>query len=186
MIDEAIQFAAVAHAGQVRKGTSIPYVTHVYAVGMMLARAGCDEEVIAAGILHDTIEDCGVTAEQLRERFSSRVAAIVEGASEPDRGASWEERKQHTIHYLRTAPHDVRLVACADKLHNCRTMLAEYGRVGERLWTRFKRGRQEQGWYYRSLVDALCAPREGEEPLPFCAEFRRTVDELFDPARHEA
>lgn len=179
MIDRAIELAARAHAGQVRKGTDIPYIAHPYAVGMMLARVGCEDEVVAAGILHDTVEDTDVTLEQLREQFGERVASIVAGCSEPDRWRGWEARKEHTLAYLPTAPRDVRLVALADKLHNARSILADFGRGGEGTWSRFKRGRTQQEWYYRGLVAALCSPRDGEEPLPFCGEFRQVVEELF-------
>jgi (p)ppGpp synthase/HD superfamily hydrolase len=177
MIDLAIEMAAKAHQFQTRKATDVPYVSHPYAVGMMLARAGCPEEVIAAGILHDTVEDTCVTLEEIREQFGDKVAAIVEGCSEPDRSASWEERKAHTLNYLRTAPWEVRLVACADKLHNVCTIAAAYRELGEEVWDRFKRGRAEQEWYYRGLVDSLCGGNA--EELPFCEEFRREVGALF-------
>lgn len=178
MIDLALEVAAVAHRDQVRKGTDVPYISHPAAVGVMLTEAGCDEEVVAAGILHDTVEDTPVTLGDVRRLFGGRVAAIVEGCSEPDKGAPWEERKIHTLEHLRTAPWEVRTVSCADKLHNARTMLAEYERQGEALWSRFKRGRAEQEWYYRGLVEVLCDVQTGRE-IPFCDEFRDVVDRLF-------
>lgn len=179
LIERAIELAAVAHKGQVRKGTAIPYVSHPYAVGMMLARVGCDEALVAAGILHDTVEDTYITLADLRVSFGERVAAIVAGCSEPDKRASWEARKQHTLHYLATAPREVRVVTCADKLHNVSTMLEAYTHAGEGLWLRFNRGRADQEWYYRGLVAVLCAPRPEEEPLPFCGEFAAAVEALF-------
>lgn len=154
-IDEAIEFAVRAHTGQHRKGTDIPYITHPMAVAMLLARAGCDEEIITAGLLHDTVEDCGVSLAEIAARFGERVAAIVEGCSEPDKAAPWEARKEHTLHYLRTAPLDVKLVSCADKLHNARTIAADVAAHGEATWSRFKRGRAQQGWYYRGIVEAF-------------------------------
>lgn len=155
LIDEAIAFAAHAHRKQTRKGTKIPYISHPYAVGMILQKAGCKEEVVAAGILHDTLEDTKTTREQLLERFGPTVLEIVEGCSEPDKEASWEERKQHTLDYLRTAPLEVRLVACADKLHNIRSVARDLEKHGEETWERFKRGRDRQQWYYAGLVDSL-------------------------------
>lgn len=179
MINRAIELAAVAHQGQVRKGTDVPYIAHPYAVGMMLAQAGCDQEVVAAGILHDTVEDTDITLDTLREEFGERVAAIVEGCTEPDRSATWEARKRHTLEYLSTASRDVRLVACSDKLHNASSMLSEYRVRDDGLWARFKRGRADQAWYYHGLVEALCSPRLDEPPLPFCHDLRRVVAELF-------
>lgn len=179
MIDLAIEVAALAHRGQVRKASDVPYIAHPYAVGMLLAWAGCSDEVMAAGILHDTVEDTPLTLDYLRETFGDTVASIVEGCSEPDKSASWEERKRHTLHYLPTAPWEVRTVACADKLHNIRTIAAAHKQMGEQVWTRFNKGRAEQAWYYRGLVGALCAPRDGEPPIPFCDEFKRQVEQLF-------
>jgi (p)ppGpp synthase/HD superfamily hydrolase len=180
LLDLAIETAARAHAGQVRKGTDIPYISHPYAVGMMLARAGASEEVIAAGILHDTVEDTYLTLDWIRDNFGEKVAMIVEGCSEPGHGSEpWEARKAHTLEYLRAAPWEVRLVACADKLHNVRAIAAAREAIGEDVWTRFKRGRAQQEWYYRGLVDSLCGqPVDGKE-IPFCAEFRDEVEKLF-------
>ncbi len=201
LVDRAIVLAAQAHDGQYRKsspdahrhargdpagggtlyreGAVVPYISHPYAVGMLLSQAGCPEEIVAAGILHDTVEDTPVTLDYLRETFGDRVARIVEGCSEPDKSATWEARKEHTLRYLRTAPHEVRLVACADKLHNVRTIAASRKDVGEDVWSRFKRGRAEQEWYYRGLVEVLCKAVEGEPPIPFCEQLREEVDRLF-------
>jgi (p)ppGpp synthase/HD superfamily hydrolase len=85
LIDQSIEFAAHAHRGQKRKGTKIPYISHPYAVGMILQQAGCEEEVVAAGILHDTLEDTKTTEEDLLSLFGSVVLAIVKGSSEPER-----------------------------------------------------------------------------------------------------
>jgi len=180
IVNRAIEFAAKAHRHQVRKGTNTPYITHPYAIGLMLTRAGFDPEVVAAGLLHDTVEDTDVTPEDILEEFGERVASIVEGASEPNRGARWEERKEHTVEYLRTAPYEVRAVACADKLHNLTTIADDYVLEGEAVWSRFHRNRAAQEWYYRSLLDSLCnhVP-PGQPPLPFCAEFSALVERVF-------
>lgn len=183
MIEKAIQLAAEAHAGQVRKGTLTPYITHPFTVGMMLAQVGCSDEVVAAGILHDTVEDTYVTLDHVREGFGPRVAAIVEGCSEPHKTDTWEERKQHTIEYLRTASWEVRLVSCADKLHNLRTIAEVQERVGDEVWRRFKRGKDKQEWYYRSLLTVLCGPTAEGPPLPFCGEFAEVVRKVFGMQR---
>lgn len=155
LIDQAIEFAAHAHRTQKRKGTKIPYISHPYAVGMILQQAGCKEEEIAAGILHDTLEDTKTTEDDLLTLFGTAVLEIVKGCSEPDKGASWEERKQHTLNYLKEAPISVRQVACADKLHNIRSIKRDLAKFGEEAWTRFKRGSESQRWYYTGLVDSL-------------------------------
>ncbi len=176
----AIEFAARAHRHQLRKGSDTPYLSHPYSVGLMLARAGFDPEVVAAGILHDTVEDTPVTLEDLRNTFGDRVAAIVEGCTEPDRSATWEERKEHTIHYLQTATYEVRSVSCADKLHNLSTVAEEYSELGDAVWSRFKRGREKQEWYYRSLVAVLCDYTPPDQPpVPFCAAFSALLEQVF-------
>lgn len=156
MLDNALIFAARAHDGQKRKSTDVPYVVHP--VGVMLVLMECgeeDPEMLAAALLHDTLEDTAVTLDQLRAGFGSRVAEIVAGCSEPDKRDTWEHRKQHTITYLKTAPRDIALVSAADKLHNVRSMARDQVVQGDVLWTRFKRGRAEVAWYYRSIVQSL-------------------------------
>lgn len=179
LIDRAIEVAAIAHRHQVRKGTDIPYITHPFAVGLMLARAGCADEIVAAGILHDTVEDTDLTLEDLHHDFGEKVAAIVAGCSEPSKSHSWEERKRHTIEHIRTASWEVRAVSCADKLHNLRSIAHGHNTLGEDVWTRFKRGRADQAWYYRNMADALCTPRPGEPEVPLCRELRDEVEKMF-------
>ncbi len=166
LLDAALAFAAVAHQGQRRKGTPVPYIVHPVGVMLVLMEAGeTDAEVLAAALLHDTVEDAGITLAQLRQRFGDRVAEIVAGCSEPDKGAAWEVRKQHTVAYLRTAPRAVQLVAAADKLHNLRSLAADYVEVGEAVWRRFKRGRAAMDWYYHAIIDSLKSGGLGNHPL---------------------
>jgi (p)ppGpp synthase/HD superfamily hydrolase len=180
LLDQALSLAAKAHKDQVRKGTDIPYISHPYAVGLILQKAGCREEVVVSGILHDLLEDTEVTLDRIQEEFGAEIAAIVEGCSEPGHDElSWETRKEHTIAYLKTAPAEVRLVACADKLHNVRSMLVDYQKVGEDLWQRFKRGREQQGKYYRDLVASLGEQMDSLEFGRIYLQFEAVVRELF-------
>ena len=178
-MDSAIEVAVRAHSDQVRKGTDIPYITHPLAVALLLAKAGCPDEVICAGILHDTIEDTSITLDYLNDTFGEKVAAIVEGASEPDKSLPWEDRKRHTIEFLKTASLEVRLVACADKLHNIRTIAAEYETIGEHIWERFKRGRAKQEAYYRGLVESLCNRSDTQGYKALFRQFKDEVEDLF-------
>ncbi|SFA86204.1 MULTISPECIES: HD domain-containing protein [unclassified Bacillus (in: firmicutes)] len=155
LIEKALQVASQSHEGQYRKDTTIPYITHPVAVGMMLMKAGYSEEIIAAGILHDTVEDTTVTLNEIRELFGERIASIVEGCSEPDKSLSWEERKTHTIEYLKNAPEEIRVVACADKLHNIQSIINDYEQFGDKVWNRFNRGREQQEWYYTNIIESL-------------------------------
>ncbi len=145
MVNRAIEVAAKAHRNQVRKGTDIPYIAHPYAVGLMLARSGCSDEVVAAGILHDTIEDTELTEQDLRREFGEEVASIVVGCSEPDRSHSWEERKEHTLAYMPTAPWEVRAVSCADKLHNLLSIEHGYQTLSEEVWNSLQKRTRPTG-----------------------------------------
>lgn len=176
LIERAIEVATVAHKGQCRKGTDIPYIMHPFAVGMMLAKAGCDDEVVAAGILHDTVEDTDLTSDDIRNQFGHHVADLVAGASEPNKQASWEERKKHTLEYLKTAPLDVRMVSCADKLHNLRSVVRDYRNQAEALWGVFNRGKEQQLWYYTSLAESLVYGLDAVPPL--MRDYQATVEEL--------
>lgn len=176
-INKALEFAARAHLKQIRKGTDIPYITHPYAVGMILANAGCSEDVVIAGLLHDTVEDTEVTLDDILTEFGEEVAAIVAGCSEPDKELTWEERKQHTLDELKQASLDIQFVACADKLHNISSMIEEHKRIGDEVWGRFKRGKEQQGWYFYGLLASLS---EGEfSSHPLYREFQSSVESLF-------
>lgn len=153
-IEEAIEIAAEAHQGQYRKGTRTPYITHPYAVGLILMEAGCSETVIIAGILHDTVEDTDLTLAFIQERFGEDIADIVDGCSE-NKALRWKARKTERIEALRNASPEVCTVTCADKLHNLRTIISAYDVIGDAVWERFHGGVEDQAWYYRSVLDAI-------------------------------
>jgi (p)ppGpp synthase/HD superfamily hydrolase len=178
-IDFAIELAAKAHRNQVRKHTDIPYITHPISVGMALQQHGYPEELIIAGILHDTIEDTPIDIEYIKEHFGDRAASIVEGCSEPDKSLPWEKRKEHTIEHLKTASFEVKIVSCADKLHNIRTIARDLERLGDEVWDRFNRGKEDQKWYYRNLVESFCHQPFSIQDEDLFREFRGEVENLF-------
>ncbi|WML38157.1 HD domain-containing protein [Neobacillus sp. OS1-2] len=177
VIEKALQIASKAHANQFRKHTDIPYITHPVAVGMMLMKAGYGDDLVAAGILHDTVEDTSLTLADIERDFGRIIARIVEGCSEPDKSLSWEERKKHTIEFLKTAPDEVRAVACADKLHNIQSIIEDYKQMGESVWERFNRGKGDQEWYYRNVVESLGY----QTNIRLLDELKNEVDQLFKP-----
>lgn len=176
LIEKAIILASKAHRNQVRKGSDIPYITHPFAVGILLQKANCSEEVITSGILHDTLEDTETTYEDLKETFGDRVANLVAAASEHDKTLSWEERKQHTIDMLKGASLEEVQVIVADKLHNLKSIRNDLNLYGESVWQRFKRGKHHQHWYYANIVQVLI-PRKQEFNL--IIELEREVIEAF-------
>jgi (p)ppGpp synthase/HD superfamily hydrolase len=180
LIDRAIEAAAKAHRKQVRKGTRIAYITHPFAVGVILAKAGCSEEVIAAGILHDTVEDGRVKLTRIWEEFGEKVASIVEKCTEPDKRRPWNKRKQHTLDSLEEAGLEVKFVVCADKLHNIRSIARDCRKVGDRVWRCFRRGREDQRWYYTSLVNSLRSRRKSASYEKLYKELKKEVEEVFN------
>ncbi|ABC77677.1 HD domain-containing protein [Syntrophus aciditrophicus] len=185
MILKAIEFAVQAHAGQYRKITRIPYIFHPLQVADILTECRCNEEVITAGILHDTVEDAPVSLEEIRENFGNDVAALVEAASEPDKAVSWEERKHHTLSALKTAPMDVLLLSCADKLDNIRSIQKDSARLGELIWSQFNRGKEKQAWYYHNLASIFREKADGEPGNSLFESFSGDVHLVF-PAREYA
>lgn len=179
MVFAAIEFATKAHKGQVRKGTKIPYITHPLGVAKILIENDCPEEIVVAGILHDTVEDTPVTIEDIRQAFGEKVAQLVQAASEPDKSDTWENRKRHTIESLKTVPMDVLLVSLADKLDNIKAIREDYEKLGESLWPRFNRPKQSQEWYYKSLAEVFSG-RQASEPLAsLVREFSSEVERVF-------
>lgn len=176
--EEALVYATQLHAGQVRKGTTIPYIAHLLAVaGIVLENGGNEDEAIAA-LLHDAIEDQGgaATREEIRRRFGNTVVEIVDSCTDAEimPKPPWKPRKEAYIARMRHASASVRLVSVADKLHNTRSILADYRVLGDALWHRFTGSKEGTLWYYRSLVTAY---REaGTSPL--IEELARVVAEL--------
>lgn len=177
MIDDAMEFAARAHAGQFRKGTRRPYIVHPIEVADIVSTMTKDEEVRCAAVLHDTIEDCrGITWDVLKLRFGSRVADLVAQESE-DKSLSWEERKSATICHLKEAPIEVQMIGLADKLSNMRDIDRDYPVVGDMLWKRFRmQSKSAIAWYYKGVRDAL---RENFEGVPAYEEYCRLIDKNF-------
>ena len=176
MIFRAIEFAARAHRDHYRKGTRIPYIVHPLNAAKILIEYGCGEEVVAAGILHDTTEDTPVTLEEIRKEFGDKVATLVEAASEPDKSDTWEHRKSHIIDFLKTAPLDVLILSCADKLDNVMCIIEDVEKDGKSIWERFRRPKDDQEWYYRSLAEVFNS-RAGENETA-TSLFRRFALEM--------
>lgn len=173
MIQKAFLFAYYAHGEQKRKDGK-PYIVHPVEVAMELARNGASEDLICAGFLHDTIEDAYITREQMEKAFTPHVAALVAEDSE-DKEKSWEERKQAALDDLRRGSRDHQMLMCADKLSNLRSIRAELAEQGDAVWSRFKRGKDEQAWLFRETVEAL-APLAG---LPMYEELKELTNEIF-------
>ncbi len=193
-LDAALAYARRAHAGQVRKGTTIPYVAHPMAVAALVLEHGGDEDQAIAALLHDVVEDCepfadGVPhAEAIRNAFGARVAAMVlactdatlsakadeRGAEDAEaRRAGWYARKRAYLAHLGETDEDARLVSACDKLHNAGAIHADLLRLGPVVFERFNAGREGTLWYYRQLVERFAGLGS-----PVAGALDRTVGEI--------
>ena len=174
----ALDYAARLHGDQSRKGTRVPYITHLLAVAAIVGENGGTEDEVVAALLHDSPEDRGGEARlrDIRLRFGHAVAEIVAGCSDTyeDPKPPWRERKERHLAHLAGASDSVRLVSAADKLHNARSVLSDYRAVGDVLWDRFNGGREGTLWFYRAVVDTLRV----EQNDPTVEEIGRVVSEL--------
>ena len=181
LLDRAILFAVRAHSGTERRGKGFPYIVHPMEAMEIVSTMTPDQELLAAAVLHDTVEDTDVTVEQLRAAFGDRIADIVaaesdayeEGGSEED---SWHARKQAGIRRLSQASREVKIVGLGDKLSNMRAIARDYAVLGDAVWELFHaKDRADHAWRYRALAEAL---RELEDTFAF-REFERLIDEVF-------
>lgn len=179
LIDKAIKFACCAHHDQFRKGSNIPYISHPFAVALILQKAEASDEQIIAGILHDVVEDTHASLQDIKFEFGSKIAELVEACSECDPKAPWEERKQNTLDSLKTASDEVKLIVCADKLHNLLSIKEDLKVIGDEVWKKFGRGKESQTWYYLKLVETLCADLKTKPKSSIFHKFKEEVYSLF-------
>ena len=181
LLDRAIVFAVRAHAGIERRGKGFPYIVHPMEAVEIVATITPDQELLAAAVLHDTVEDTDVTIEQIRAEFGDRVAALVASESE-DTGCgvskeeSWHARKQAAIDRLASASLASKIVALGDKLSNMRAIARDYAVQGDKLWNLFNtKDPKEHEWHYRELANALS---DLKDTFAY-KEFEQLVNQVF-------
>ena len=183
LLDRAIIFAVRAHAGTERRGKGFPYIVHPMEAVEIVATMTKDQELLAAAVLHDTVEDTDTTVEQIREEFGNRIASLV--ASESDivldglpAEDSWHARKHEAIDRLAHASPDAKIVALGDKLSNMRAIARDYAQQGDALWNLFHaKDPKDHEWHYRGLADALSELRD-----TFAYnEFEDLINQVFPP-----
>ena len=176
-LQDAIAYACQAHAGQVRKGTAVPYVSHLLAVCALVLEAGGDESLACAAVLHDVIEDCGAGHEAaIAARFGAEVAAVVRACSDTDvlPKPPWPVRKMAYLAHLEEADGGVLLVSCADKLHNARSIAADLRTHGPGMLARFNAPAGGTAWYYKALAEVFARRLPG----PLARELGLAVAEM--------
>ncbi len=177
--DEALGFAAALHRSQTRKGTPVPYISHLLSVSALVIEYGGDETAAIAALLHDALEDQGrdgQTEREIRARFGEEVLAIVKGCTDTEATPKppWRARKEAYVAHLAHASPRVHLVSCADKLHNARSIVSDLRVLGHALWSRFTGEKDGTLWYYDALARAFANASIG----PLAAELERTVAEM--------
>ena len=158
LFDRAAKFAIDAHRGAERKGKGYPYILHPMEAAGIVASISNDPELLAAAILHDTVEDTDVSLEQIRQEFGDRVMTLVfNETSHLPHNAPWRVRKKAQADHIASAPRDSKIVAIGDKLSNLRTIVTDYRQIDDALWQRFRapKGKDDILWYYTILADAL-------------------------------
>lgn len=186
LLDRAILFAVKAHTGTERRGKGYPYIIHLMEAMVIVATMSPDQELLAAAVLHDTIEDTNVTIDDIRAEFGDRIATLVADETEErpegvSKEASWHDRKQATIERLSKASREAKIVALGDKLSNIRAISHDYAELGDALWSRFHaKAPKEHEWYYRGLADSL------KELLDTDAfkEFESLINQVFSHGSH--
>lgn len=178
----ALDFAHRAHRGQRRKGSRIPYLVHPLRVAETLLRYGYPIPWAVAALLHDTLEDTATSPQSLRAAFGDQVADLVLALSEPEHhSAPWDQRKQHTVTMLRTAPEPVVVIALADKLENLRSIVEDLEAMGEAMWSRFNADKARQAWYYRELAAVFTERLTAPPGSRLARRFADLVQQVFGP-----
>ena len=187
LVDRAIIFATKAHHDTERRGKGFPYIIHPLEAMTIVATMTNDSEMLAAAVLHDTIEDTDATFDDIKREFGERVAFLVANETDvkqaPDgQKLPWKDRKQRDLDNLRNASREVKIIALGDKLSNMRAIARDYHTLGDSLWQMFHiKDKATHAWRYRSLRDAL-----GELSDTFAfQEFDRLVNDTFGQADTE-
>ncbi|HHT58781.1 MAG TPA: bifunctional (p)ppGpp synthetase/guanosine-3',5'-bis(diphosphate) 3'-pyrophosphohydrolase [Corynebacterium stationis] len=173
----AINAAAWAHDGQLRKGTEIPYISHVFAVMHLVSQQpGVDEDTQIAALFHDVLEDVSerYSAVTMEEEFGEDVVEIVQWVTKDKELLSWRERAEAYLEKLDDAPREALVIAACDKVHNLTSILGDYEEIGEQLWSRFNSGKESQRWWYWAVYETLQRRLRwlGSADLPILDDYR--------------
>lgn len=184
LLNKAIIYAVEKHAGQLRKGTQIPYIVHPMEVLALLNEMRADMTVIIAGVLHDTVEDTSATIDDIIREFGEDVAELVGNHTE-DKSKTWFQRKSQGLRELAEGSFDLKCLVLADKLSNVRNMYRDYMIEGDEYWDRFNAPFEKQAWYYNSAVKALEELKDNENTAVRYNEFKEIVEKTFGQVKED-
>ena len=178
IVDKAFEFAVKAHSGQFRKSdTSKPMIIHPIDVSNILSQYGFDDNVVAAGLLHDVAEDTIYTLEDIKNNFGDDICSLVEGDNEYDKTLSWEERKQYTIDNIKDLDLRHKAIVCADKISNLEDLRIISEINGKYDFSCFKRGFESQKWYYTEIYNSLISGQDSNYEM--FVRLKELIDHIF-------
>lgn len=178
-IFDAIDFATIAHNGQIRKTSGIPKIVHPYGVALLLSSYNYSEDLIIAGLLHDVVEDCKeYSIYDIEKRFGNLVMQYVSDVTEPDKSLDWKTRKLNHIKHLKDAIYESKVLCAADKIHNLVSLEKELEVQGEDVWKKFNAGKSEVCWYYSSMCDSILHGYE-DKNIPIFIELKLVVNRVI-------
>ncbi|WP_259732414.1 HD domain-containing protein [Synechocystis sp. CS-94] len=173
----ALVLANQLHINQLRKGSQVPYISHLLGVAALVLEMGGNEDEAIAALLHDAVEDQGgeATLKLIREQFGETVAELVLGCSDSQAipKPPWEERKEKHLTKLRHSSLSVLKISVADTLHNARTIQIDLRRHGQEIWPKFSRGKSGILWYYQNLWEIY----QDRNPNPWSMELANIIDD---------
>lgn len=188
LFERAMQYAEEKHRGMTRKLDDAPYILHPIEAAQIVSRFTDDEEIRAAAVLHDTVEDTDASLEDILALFGPRVAALVASETEekrPDipKAESWRIRKEESLSELKSASDPaVKYIWLGDKLSNIRGIYRAWKRLGDGVWLLFNQHDPAQhAWYYRGVAKLL----SDLSSSPEWQEYNALVEEIFASCRGE-
>lgn len=180
--EQALVYATIIHAGQMRKGSDVPYISHLMAVTSIALEHGATEDEAIAALLHDAVEDAGgkERANDIRLRFGDTVADLVISCTDTmmERRPEYNNRRAAYVGSIQHKSAASILISAADKLHNSRSILRDYREVGDRVWNRFHHSKESTLWYYRALADAFMAAPNNYRCKSLIEEINRVVTQI--------
>lgn len=186
-LDDAFAFANREHVNDTRK-SGTPYIAHPMDVASILLKENASSALVLAGFFHDLIEDTDVDSETIKRRYGEQVADYVDAVTEPeelrqdtngDKVQNWKDRKEYTIRKMGRANSEVKLLSCADKLANIRDLISDIRMEGEGFWDKFNAPKEDQEWYYTSLLEAFATGPQNIKETRTYLDFKECVEQLF-------
>lgn len=181
LVDKATQFIALKYDGKRRTAMQIPYATHLFGVARILKNTGYSDFVVAAGLLHDILEDDYVTEQELHDQFGEEVLALVKATTEMPKAYAWQVRKQCVIDSIQQKSPEELAILLAEKIHNMRSIVVELEQFGKGLWDNFSAPKEQQEWYYRSIIEQVETYHPNALLLP---QLQQAVEKLFVKVAH--